>query len=101
MNIKKYKVTCLECKGSDILTIDENSHVVTDYEGKFQTPFRSFRWRSDMKWGFHCGCGNDNRLAANEAESMDKLVMGDEQSIKKIAASLLKPDAKQFEMRAM
>lgn len=96
--MKRYKVTCLECKQSDLLTIDEGSHQVIDYEGKFKTPFRSFRWRSDMRWGFHCECGNDNRLAPSEAHDMDRLVQGDEQSIKKIAASLLIPDEKQFEM---
>ena len=97
----RYKVTCLECDKSDTITVDDNQHVVTDYEGKFQTPFRSFRWRKDMQWGFHCECGNDNRLAPSEAADMDKLVQGDEQSIKNIAASLLIPDNKQFEMRVI
>jgi hypothetical protein len=84
-----------------VITVDENSHVVTDYEGKIKTPFRSFRWRPDLKWGFYCHCGNDNRLAPQEASDIDKLVDGDEASIQKIAASLLIPDSKQFEMRAV
>lgn len=99
--MKRYKVTCLDCEASDILTIDEQAHRVLDYEGKFQTPFRSFRWRKDMQWGFHCECGNDNRLAPSEAGDMDKLVQGDKQSIDKIVASLLIPDNKQFEMRTI
>lgn len=97
----RYKVTCLECNKSDVITVDENQHVVTDYEGKLMTPFRSFRWRKDMQWGFYCSCGNDNRLAPLEANDIDKLVQGDEQAVKKIAASLLIPDNKQFEMRSI
>lgn len=92
----RYKVTCLDCNESDILTIDDNNHVVVDYEKKLKTPFRAFRWRGDMKWGYFCSCGNDNRLAPAEANDMDKLVDGDEISLKKIAASLLIPDSKQF-----
>lgn len=99
--MKRYKVTCLDCDASDIITVDEQSHRVVDYEGKFQTPFRAFRWRGDMKWGFECGCGNNNQLAPSEADSMDKLVQGDPVTVKKIAASLLIPDEKQFEMRAI
>lgn len=99
--MKRYKVTCLDCNGSDVITIDEDKHVVVDYEEKFNTPFRVFRWRSDYKWGFECGCGNDNRLAPSESDSMDKLVKGDPLSIKKIAASLLIPDEKQFKMEVV
>lgn len=97
-NLKKYKASCLECGESDIITVDETHHVVVDYERKVNTPFRSFRWRGDGKWGFFCGCGNDNRLAPMEAEGMDNLVMGDPKSLKKIAASLLIPDEKQFKL---
>lgn len=94
----KYKVTCLECGESDILTIDDLRHQVLDYEKKMQTNFGAFRWRGDMKWGFICQCGNDNRLAPSESNDFDKLVNGDPVSVKKIAASLLIPDEKQFSM---
>lgn len=99
--MKKYKVTCLECKESDVLSIDEVGHRVIDYDNKLTTTFRSFRWRPDLKWGFECMCGNENRLAPQEAGDFDKLVKGDELSVKKIAANLLIPDEKQFEMRAI
>lgn len=92
----RYKVTCLECGESDILVIDEVQHQVVDYEGKMNTNFQSFRWRPDSQWGYFCVCGNDNRLAPSEANDFDKLVRGDAISIKKIAASLLIPDEKQF-----
>ena len=92
----RYKVTCLQCGESDVLTVDEDRHIVIDYEGKMKTPFRSFRWRGDAKWGYFCQCGNDNRLAPNEADDFDKLVQGDEASLKNITASLLIDDSKQF-----
>lgn len=94
--MKRYKVTCLECNESDILTIDEVRHQVLDYEKKMKTPFLSFRWRADSEWGYFCKCGNDNRLASSEANDFDNLVAGDPLSVKKIAASLLIPDKKQF-----
>lgn len=99
--MQKLKVTCLECNESDVLTIDELQHQVVDYQGKMKTPFRSFRWRGDSQWGFFCQCGNDNRLASSEADDFDKLVDGDPMSVKKIAASLLIADDKQFKTETM
>lgn len=97
----KYKVTCLECGESDILTVDDINHQVVDYEKKLITPFMSFRWRKDQQWGYFCKCGNDNRLCSAEAEDFDKLVDGDPMSLKNIAASLLKEDKKQFSSEAI
>lgn len=99
--IKKYKVECLECHKSDVLTIDEPTHRVIDTENKFSTNFMSFRWRKDMQWGFMCECSNDNRLAPSEAENFDELVRGDPITLKKITASLLIPDEKQFKMETI
>lgn len=96
--MKRYKVTCLQCEKSDVIVVDESRHQVIDYEGKMNTNFRTFRWRGDLQWGFECICGNDNRLAPNESKDFDKLVKGDPESLKKIAASLLIDDKKQFEM---
>lgn len=87
--MKQYKVTCLECDESDVITVDELNHRVTDYKGKFNTPFLAFRWRPDSKWGFSCKCGNNNQLANNEADEFDNLVKGDPLSVKRIAESLL------------
>lgn len=97
----RYKVTCLECNEFDIIEIDEQLHAVVDYEKKMLTPFRSFRWRGDLKWGFFCQCGNDNRLAKSEQPEMDKLVQGDPLSIERIAQSLNIPDEKQFSMQTL
>lgn len=96
--MNRYKVTCLECGETDVLTVDGANHYVKETERQFDTNLLAFRWRPDLMWGFQCKCGNDNRLAPQEADQFDKLVKGDPLSLKKIAASLLVPDAKQFEM---
>lgn len=97
------KVTCLECGEDDTITCvhDGVNHVVSDYAKKLNTPFNSFRWRPDQKWGFYCKCGNDNRLAPEEAGNFDNLVKGDEVSLKKITESLLIPDEKQFKLETI
>lgn len=96
----KFIVTCLNCGEFDILTIDNQEHAVVDYEKKMQTPFRSFRWRPDLTWGFFCKCNNDNRLAPQEKDDIDKLVQGDPFSVDRIIKSLDIPDEKQFSVKA-
>lgn len=100
---EKFKVTCLECGEHDTITClsDGVSHTVMDYEKKLNTPFNSFRWRPDHKWGFYCKCGNDNRLAPEEADNFGNLVKGDEMSLKRITESLLIPDDKQFRLEVV
>lgn len=98
---KKYKVTCLKCKESDLLTVIDGLYVV-EYDKKAQTNFLSARVRTDETWGFECKCGNDNRLAANEVGRIDELVTqatGDQMD--KIKSQLLIPDNKQFTMEAV
>lgn len=80
------------------MTIDDTRHVVMGYEKMLGTNFMAARWRKDMRWGFECKCGNDNRLALAEKGDMDKLVMGTPLSIAKIAKSLTIPDSEQFTM---
>src|SRR5690348_16540302 len=99
--ISHFKVTCLNCGESDIITIDNQLHAVVDYKKKLLTPFQSFRWRPDLKWGFFCKCNNDNRLAPQEEPDFDKLVDGDQISVKRIADSLKIPDEKQFNMEQL
>lgn len=98
MNFTAYKVTCLDCGEDDLLIIDSDRHVVGETEKKLLTNFLSFRWRPDLRWGFLCKCGNDNRLAPEEQNDFDKLVVGDPMSVKRIADSLKIPDEKQFRM---
>lgn len=98
---KKFEITCLSCGESDVITIQSigGQHNVIKYNRDMDTNLYSCRFRGDLKWGFECKCGNDNRLCNAEANDFSKLVKGDEMSLKRIAESLLIPDEKQFEMR--
>lgn len=78
--------------------MDNINHRVTYWAKILLTPFLSARWRGDLAWGFLCRCGNDNRLAKEEAKDFDKMVAGDPMSLKRIADSLKIPDEKQFRM---
>lgn len=98
---KKYKVTCLECKESDVHTFDERQHVLVHSDKILNTPLLGVRWRPDLKWGFRCRCGNYSLIAPQESDQFDNLVTGDELSIKKMAESLLIPDEKQFSMEVV
>lgn len=62
------------------------------------TPIISARWRPDMKWGFECLCGNDSRVAPEEAKVLPMLVRGGEHAIRKIAAGLRVGNEKKFKM---
>lgn len=67
----KYKITCLGCKQSAHLNILEGQVVYVDH-----TPIVASRLRADMKWGFECLCGNDDRLCASEISQVESLVQG-------------------------
>jgi len=98
---KKYKVTCLKCKESDVLTILDERYV-TAQERELQTNILAARLRPDGTWGFECRCGNDNRLAAKEAGRIDELVIhATGGQMDKIKSQLLTPDNKQFTMEAV
>lgn len=94
----KYKVTCLQCKETDIHTIDQQNNTVVYSEKVLNTPIHGFRWRPDSTWGFRCQCGNNNLLAPQEEHDIDKLVKGDPISVQQIVDSLKIPDNKQFRM---
>jgi len=100
MNTKTYRVTCLKCKQTESLLIDESTHQVLDFGRKAETNVLSVRWRGDLQYGFECLCGNDNRLALSEKTDFQKLVQGDQMSVKKIADSLNIPDKKQFSLES-
>lgn len=99
--MKKYQVTCLHCEESDVLTIDDDNHILMYNHKVMLSPILSARWRGDNSWGFQCSCGNDNRLAAAEAEKFDELVKGDPFSVERIRQSLKVPDDEQFVMEVV
>jgi len=98
--MKRYKVTCLKCKKSDVAIIDENSKSLIGFEKSMATNFLSIRWRQDQSWGFECECGNDSRISKQEEKFMHQLVdpRTPKVGIEAIKASLKIEDSKKFTM---
>lgn len=94
--MKRYEVTCLKCKQSDILLIDDNSHAIINYGKGASTNLLAGRWRKDEKFGWECICGNDNRVSKQEEQFLSELVT--QGSIEDIKKSLKIDDNKQFKM---
>lgn len=94
--MKRYEVTCLKCKQSDILLIDDNSHAIINYGKGASTNLLAGRWRKDERFGWECICGNDNRVSKQEEQFLSELVT--QGSIEDIKASLKIDDSKQFTM---
>lgn len=94
--MKRYEVTCLKCKQSDILLIEDDSHAIINYAKGASTNLLAGRWRKDNQWGFECLCGNDNRVSKQEEAFLTELVT--QGSIEDIKASLEIDDKKQFTM---
>lgn len=97
--MKRYEVTCLKCKQSDILLIDDNSHAIINYGKGASTNLLAGRWRKDERFGWECICGNDNRVSKQEEQFLSELVTkGDKRAIEDIKKSLKIDDSKQFTM---
>jgi hypothetical protein len=97
--MNRYEVTCLKCKQSDILLIDDNSHAIINYGKGASTNLLAGRWRKDMQWGWECICSNDNRISKQEESFLSELVTkGDKRAIEDIKKSLKIDDKKQFAM---
>ena len=96
-----YKITCLKCNTKEELRIDDSTHQVLGWGKKAETNILAARFRGDGQFGFECVCGNDNRLAASEKDSIKTLVQGDKISIEKIISSLKIADNKQFAMEVI
>lgn len=97
--MKRYEITCLKCKQSDICLIDDTSHAIINFGKGAGTNLLSGRWRKDMQFGWECVCGNDNRISKQEEAFLSELVTkGDKKAIDDIKKSLKIDDKKQFVM---
>ena len=104
MNMKKYLVKCLKCKGSNVASITEvrpNDFYLDLNEDHKRHPDNihiiSGRYLADMQFGWECICGNDSRLAREEFSNVEKLMVnGGKQAIQKITNSLKIEDKKKF-----
>lgn len=95
MDSKTFRVTCQNCRQSDVLKITPDRHVFyTEH-----TPIIAARFRPDMNWGFECLCGQDSRIAPEEKDQLDKLVKNATvDMIKEIAKSLTPKNELKFRM---
>lgn len=96
--MKRFKVTCLECGESDIVTIDEDGHQMLMQDKVMQTPIASARWRKDLEWGFECFCGNYDLLSNEEKGDWKKLISGSPLRIAQIVQILAQKPKKRFNM---
>lgn len=111
MEPKKYKITCLNCKGSNEAIISEYGKAGQEYIIDLNTYHQknpdkvciiSGRYRGDMHFGWECLCGNDSRVARLEVGDVDKLVInGGRSAIEKIVAGLKIADDKKFRMEQL
>ena len=106
MNMKKYLVRCLKCKGSNVASVTEvrpNDFYLDLNEDHKRHPDNikiiSGRYRADMQWGWECMCGNDSRISRQEFPDIERLVVnGGRQAIQKITNSLKITDNKKFKV---
>lgn len=89
--MQRYKVTCTSCGQNDVVTIDERQHLPKMYDKFARTPFTSFRYRPDEKYGWQCSCGNYDLLADQEKKHWKDLVTGDSLRLEQIAKMLSEP----------
>lgn len=100
--MKRYRVTCNNCKGSAELTIDDSSPLKPQVVYHQHTPIIASRFRGDGQWGFECQCGNDSRVAFSEKDQIEVLVQNmDKTRLKAMAKGLEKKAGSRFTMRAV
>lgn len=92
----KYKITCKNCKQSDIIQIDHDSIIVW---GK-NTYIISGRKRLDMQWGWQCFCGNNDLLSKQEKRVITDKADPDPQEISQILANI-EPQKPKFAMEKL
>lgn len=104
--MKSYRVTCLNCKGSNVAIVIRNGD---EYIIDLNTDHRkdpnnihiiSARYRGDMQFGWECGsCGNTSIIARQEFPQIKELIInGGPSAIQKITNSLKVNDDKKFKM---
>jgi hypothetical protein len=77
IDVKNYVITCRKCGGKSKIRIMNGRDVLyIDH-----TPIIACRFRPDLKWGFECLCGNDSRLAAEEAKDVGVLVSNSSEGV--------------------
>jgi len=96
-NVKEYKVTCLKCKGSNIVPIADDRSVMW----KNCDRIISARYRLDNQWGFECICSNNSLLTEQEDRYIDDKQSPDPKQINEVIKNLIPDNRKLFEMRSI
>lgn len=86
----KYKITCKNCKQSDILHIEQDTNILWDKN----TYIISGRKRLDMNWGWQCRCGNNDLLTDQEDRVITDKTNPDSQEINDIIRNLEPQEAR-------
>lgn len=89
----KYKVTCKNCKHSDIIHIEQDTNILWDKN----TYIISGRKRLDMQWGWQCLCGANDLLSKQETREITDKTNPDPQEINQIIKNL-EPEESRFVM---
>lgn len=80
----KYKVTCKNCKQSDVIHIEQDSNILW---GK-NTYIISGRKRLDMQWGWQCLCSNNDLMTTQELRTITDKTNPDPAEINQILKDL-------------
>lgn len=91
----KYKITCKNCKQSDLIEIDKDTVIL--WNKNKNTYIISGRKRLDMQWGWQCLCGANDLLSKQEAREITDKTNPDPQEINQILKNL-KPQKPKFAM---
>lgn len=96
-SVKEYKVTCLKCKGSNVVPIADDRSVMWKNDDRII----SARFRLDNQWGFQCICGNSSLFTKQEDENIDNKQSPEPKQISDIVKNLIPDNRKLFEMRSV
>lgn len=88
----KYKVTCKNCKQSDLIDIEKDTLIL--WEKNKNTYLISGRKRLDMQFGWQCLCGNNDLLSDQENRVITDKTSPDPQEINQILKNLEPQKAK-------
>jgi hypothetical protein len=105
-SMKRYKVTCLKCGGSNYVIIypaAAGQYVIdlnSDHFKSNNVVIISGRYRQDMKFGWECGvCQNTSLLAKQELPQVNQLIVnGAQEAIGRVVESLKEEDDDKFKM---
>lgn len=89
---KKFRVTCMNCKSNDLVTINEADRAVM---WGHVDRIISARYRLDNSWGFQCICGQNSLMTKQEKDQITNYQNPDPKEISEILKNLI-PEKRQY-----